>query len=237
MRNAIVLIACLLACGTAPAGGTASWSLVPYVRPNIDLGQNIDVYEAQNHAVCDLQVNVDAGDKWTTISARASIEGNPGGYLSFWDHPVGGNIPTPSLFQDFGLSTYDTFWTCTEEYPNPDLNPDAIATTFAPGSPVENTSTVRQAEWYADPGQPEAGAGLFTLARFNIVGRGPFQIWHLPGPTLMRVSIVGDMYFASTGGTPHPYSLFIDIIPEPASLGLLLIGAVAVPRRRSLATA
>ena len=236
MKKTLATFAVLCVCGAAFAAGTASYAVVPYVAPGTDVAYPIAQYEGEGHRVYDLQVNVDAGDKWTTASALAYFMSDaPGGSLAFWDHPSGGNIPAPSNFSYFGLAAYDSFWTCTEEYPNPDLAPTAVATTFAPGSPIQNTATVREAEWYADPGDPEAGAGTFTLARYNVWGELPEGTYAEPvGPEAAWLVIEGDYYYASTGGTPHPYSLSIPVawFPEPASLSLLALGGLALLRRR-----
>ena len=231
MRGTFIILASLCVCGAAMADGFATWNYVPYVAPVTDFAYDIGLYESEAHCVIDFQVNVDPGDKWTAASAYAYLlRESPDLEAAFWDHPSGGNIPVPATFVYFGLAAYDSFWTCTEEYPNPDLNPSSVATTFAPGSPIQNTDSLREAEWYADPGDPEADGGLYTLARYNVTGDLPFYPLQ---PDSIWLVISGDLYFSSTGGTPHPFSLTIPArIPEPTSLSLLLIGAAAALRRR-----
>lgn len=240
MKNSLVMFAVQCVCGAAFAAGTAGYAVVPYVAPGMDVMYSIAQYEGEDHRVFDLTVNVDDGDKWTTASAYACFVCDPafpGGTLAFWDHPSGGNVPFPAYFAYFGLAAYDSFWTCSEEYPNPDLNPLVLDTTFAPGSPIRNTAAEKWAEWYADPGQPEAGAGLFSLARYNVWGACPPGCTTFPVPfgVVCSLVITGDYYFASTGGTPHPYSISIPLcwwLPEPTGLSLLAVGGLALIRRR-----
>ena len=239
MRSVFIVVTSFSVCATTWAGGTAHYAGVPYVQPALDVAYLVQTYESELHLVYDFQVNVDSGDKWTAVSTRASFETSNSiyeGYFTFWDHPSGGNFPTPANFSYFGLAAYDTFWTSSEEFPNIDVNPSAQATTFAPGSPRINNPIVRDAEWYVDPSDPEVDGGLYTLSRFNVTGDlPPGCTWESGFLLAVWIEVQGDLYFASTGGQPHPFSLQIPICsviePEPSSLGLLLLGVTVVLRR------
>ena len=228
------------------AGGSAGYADVAYVRPALDIAYDIDQYEGEGHRVVDLTVDVDDLDQWTTAYADAYFwcvdtpqDPNTPACGTFWEHPEGGNtMEEPSGY--FQLDIYDSFWTCPEEYPNPDLDPTKLATTFAPGSPLINTGYRKAAEWYADPEDPNVDGGLWTLARYNftldcsLCPPGTCVPYDNGEPVNCYLIIEGDMYYASTGGLPWAYSLEIPVcwVPEPGSLGLLALGTLALIRRR-----
>jgi MYXO-CTERM domain-containing protein len=211
--TAVFMVFCLAGFASA---GTIDVSLVPVdtsaAGTYTDLTVNPAQWAAAGYQCYDLQITV-TDDTWTTASCEAVLEG-----ATFWNHPNGSEKePSAGMFPYFGLLRYDSFWTTTEEWPNPDLNPAADATTFAPGSPLAATSTHRKAEWYVDPLLPRAYGGVYTIARFTILPTSPD--W--------RLYMWGGTYLASTGGDPHPYA-----VPEPSGLGLLILGGLALLRRR-----
>jgi hypothetical protein len=227
--------------------GTAGYAEVAYERPAQDFAYDIDTYEGEGHRVVDLTVNVDDGDKWTTAYAAAYFECAFDPMVccgTFWEHPEGGDTQAGVNTNFFGLTAFDSFWTCSEEYPNADADPEKNATTFAPGSPIAKEDCLREAEWYVDPEDPEVDGGLWVLARYNFtvdcsLCPCPPGMECVDYPTDFDVCcwlmIEGDMYYASTGGEAWPYSLAIPVcwcIPEPGSLGLLALGALALIRRR-----
>jgi hypothetical protein len=241
--------------------GAATYGDVAYNRPLMDVGYNIDQYEGEGHHCIDLMAQVYTDERLTTMSAVAYFEcalaphdppidpQDPDTWPdvccgTFWDHPTGGVLPpNPALFAAYGLMEYDGFWTCPEDWPNTDLDPTTYATSFAPGSPTVNPC-VRFAEWYTDPEEPNVDGGLWTIARYNYtldcsICPCPPGMECVDYPTEFDVCcwliIEGDLYYASTGGLPWPYSLAIPVcwcIPEPGSLGLLALGALALIRRR-----
>ena len=117
---------------------------------------------------------------------------------------MGGNTqPNTALFDQFGLLKYDSFWTCTEEYPNPDVDPDDDATAFAPGSPLALNETHREAEWYVDPSAPNVDGGSYTLARYTVLWLGG-----TPGILSMEGCV-----FVSSTQIPNYFSFDITIYP------------------------
>jgi hypothetical protein len=251
MLKNLSAVAMVTGCASlALAGGYGDYAEVPYVRPATDLAYDIDQYEADNHRVFDLLVVVDDGDRWTAASylAYTWCVADPDQHCAtFWDHPVGGHTqPETTQFTDYGLLQYDTFITCPEEYPNPDLDPTENATTFAPGSPLQTGPYVYEVEWYADPELPNADGGTYALARFNLtidcslcecpVEPGEcYDYEPFPGaPVCAYFTIEGCSYFACCE-SPWPYQIDIPVcwcIPEPSGTALLALGGLALIRRR-----
>ena len=253
LKKFLVTMSILSVASLAFAGGSAQLVAVPYVQPAMDIAEDIPTYEAAGHHVYDLQVVVTGGDRWTTTYAHAYFQcttnpGTPGDQQcgTFWDHTMGGapagNLPQPGSFAYFGLLQYDSFWTSTEEWPNPDVDPPKNGTTFAPGSPLRNTPYEKEAEWYVDPNTPNCDGGTFTLERFNFLLDCEFC--SPPGMTCVDYDngqdvccylvVEGDMYFAATGGLPWHFQELLPVcwIPEPASVVLLALGSLALIRRR-----
>jgi len=147
----------------AASGNSVTLEQVPYERPLQDLAYDIDAFEAEGWVTYDLVVHVDAGDRWISCGSIMCVcDGGNG----FWEHPQGDlDQPTAAMLDYFGLLAYDSFWTSSEEFPNPDLDPSANATTFCPGSPLTLSPAQREAEWYADPVPPNPEGGRYTIAR------------------------------------------------------------------------
>ena len=179
-----------------------------------DVAVNVADWVAAGYLCFDLKVRVHgANDSWTAASCSVVLTN-----ATFWNHPSGGDTqPNTNNFGYFGLSRFDSFWCSPEEWPNPDLNTSANATSFAPGSPSVQTATQRTAEWYSDPLDPTAHGGTYTIARYTFL---PAAGWNL--------TVSGNNYVASTGGTPHPFGT----PAEPSGLLLLALGGPALLRRR-----
>lgn len=222
-KNPLTVTLVMCCASLAFAGGYAAYEEVPYVRPATDLAYDIDQYEAENHTVFDLLVVVDNGDMWTVAYCLAytwCVENpniHPG---TFWDHPNGRhNQPDPAQFPDYGLLQYETFYTCPEEYPNPDLDPSHNATTG--WGPIQSGPHFYEREWYVCPELPNADGGRFILARFNLMidcslcvcpAGECYDYEPFPGaPVCAYFRIEGDYYFWLSGGEPWPFRIDIPI--------------------------
>jgi hypothetical protein len=205
----------LLPAAVVFAGGSADWVEVPYDGSGCDWWlEECWQYEGEGHCTFDLRAIVDEGDRWTSAYALAHLTGNADCDFMFWEHPVGGDVqPNPVLFGAYYLLQYDSFWTCTEEYPNPNIDPARNATTFAEGSPLQKTPTLREAEWYADPELPNADGGEYSIARYNVMGVCPEGrvSYETPYGVACELVIEGALYFDSTGDSPWPYELYIPL--------------------------
>ena len=227
--------------------GTAGWTDVTYVRPAMDvLVPDIDGYEAENHRVVDLTLDIPSPQRWTTAGVDAYFQccfdpqpPVPPCCGTFWEHPGGGDgPPNPLLFGAYGLLAYDSFYTTPEDWPS--------TTAFGNTNIVSIASDdcSRFAEWYVTPEEPNVDGGLYTLARYNFtvdcdLCPCPPDMWCVDYDTgfdpCCCLVIEGNLFSEQGGGTPYPFAMSIPVcwcIPEPGSLGLLALGALALIRRR-----
>jgi len=231
----------------------ASWAEVDYVRPEQDLGYDLDQYEAEDHRVFDLIADPVPNYWWVDAGALAyfhyPFDPQPPGThtaAAFWEHPNGGDKqPDASTFGDYGLLPYESFWTTPEEYPNPDVDPAANATYFGPGSPII-TPYERFAEWYVDPESPSVEGDVYTVARFNFTvdcslcpvsepytGCVDYDTGLPPACVLIIEGAHGGPSVSK--GPVFPFYLEIPVcwcIPEPGSAVLLVPGGLWLLSRR-----
>ena len=237
MRSVTFVIA-LLCPLTALAGGYADWVEVPLEWP-VPPPPNPEpwyYYIAEGHAHFDLLTVVDDGDCWNSAYANAYLEGEAADAYSFWDHPNGSAYPVPAAFPYFGLMAYDSFWTSPVEFPNPDLDAAHLATLFSPGSPIQDSATAKEAEWYVDPSAPYVDGGTWHVARYNIRGLCPdgYSSDETPFGPAAELVIDGNFVFGS-GENDDPFQLRIPLcwyVPEPSGLVLLGVGYLLIRRRR-----
>lgn len=137
-------------------------------------------------------------ERWSLAEGYADLTA-----ATFWEHPEGGDIqPDSFFFSWFGLLRFDSFWTCPEEWPNPDLNPDENATYLLS---VSMSATERDAVWFTDPSASVAGPGTYTIARYCF----------LPVSDSWALCVSGNVWLISTGGTPYPFDLCVGEEPPP----------------------
>ena len=205
---------------TAFVAAAAAGTIYPYLEdvpivPGTDALVPAGLY---GYRCFDLKIRV-TDDIWSTAYASWSLTG--GG--TFWEHPAGQDIQPQDLFLGlYGYLKYDSFWTTPEEFPNPNLDPDAQATNFAPGNPSVKTPTRRVAEWYVDPEDPTVpSTGDFTIARYTIL------------PTTNTLCYIKVILILASSSTPYTFCWgWPPPTAEPSSLALLSLGAVGLIRRR-----
>ena len=229
-----LFVVALLCPVVAMAGGYADWTIIPFQNPN-EPPWVVDQYLDEGHQTFDFLSVVDDGDRWNSGCANAYFEGAAAGAYSFWDHPIGSAIPNPNNFPYFGLAMYDSFWTSPEEYPNPDLDPYHCVTAFNDGSPIQDSATAKEAEWYVDPSEPNVDGGTWHIARYNVMGLCPdgYSPGETPFGPAAELVIDGNFVFGS-GEDADPFQLRIPLcwyVPEPSALALLTLGAALLRRR------
>lgn len=160
-------------------------------------------------ATYDLKVTVSGGDDWTSTSMKSSISGG-----TYYNDALGGNSqPNPALFPFAPNLQWDTFATQPEGWPN--VGGQGAGIGFA-GTPVFGNTSI-DATWFDTP--TNGGDGTFTLARISVQGLQAGWVLKLDGA---HTTVKG-------GATLYPYSF---TVPEPSTLGLLVLGGLAGLIRR-----
>ena len=121
---------------------------VPNASGNGD--QNIPEFSSVTHHTFDLLVTMH-DYQWTMGYARAELTMG-----TFFQSPLNGEMPPlPAVIAISPASEYDSYWS---GYEGQDIY-------FAPGSPIQVTPTVLEAEWYGDPEfqAPPSPAQLRTM--------------------------------------------------------------------------
>ena len=237
MKFAILAVALLIP-SAAWAIGYADWTEVPLVWPDPPPPDPQVWYDyiAEGHRHFDLLTVTDADDRWNAGTSHAYFEGEASGAYSFWDHPLGGQLPNTVLFPYVPLLVYDSFWTSPEEFPNPDLIPSRNDTWFVPGGPTQDSATDKAAEWYVDPTSPNVFGGTSVLARYNVKGLCPdgYSGTETTFGPAAELIIDGGFWYAGGGDGGEWFELRIPLcwyVPEPSTLALLAIGALLIRRR------
>ena len=203
----------------AAAAAAPTFSLVEvdnhiYGHPTIyDLA--IDVWEFNNAGYLTYDLVMDVGaETWTTTYSLATLTGG-----TFFNHPLGATnemAPNPATFAAYAVLPFDTFYTGMNDFPNAMSYGDASA---APGSPIQNGDAVREMEYYDYPELDNTGE--FITARFTI----------LPTSDVWSLTVEGTTTTIEGGADAEPFSMTYEV-PEPTSLALLVIGGLALIRRR-----
>jgi len=169
----------------------------------------------------DMMVNVSGDDRWQV--AGGPWVGAPWITLTnavFYQDPMGGDTqPDPALFGDWPDTAYDTFYTTHLGWPNtPERGP---APSFAVG-PINQPAQLI-ADWFQIP-DGNCYPGDFTIARFTVVAPPDAD----PSVTYAEIDmLIGSLEVLEC----MAFQAHIPI-PEPASLGLLALGSLALLRRR-----
>ena len=205
LRKLLVTMSVLALAAGASAAPTFSWVEVDnYVPGEWE-------WNAAGYVTYDLVMDVGT-ETWTTAYSLATLTD-----ATFYNHPVGDSVemaPNPAHFPPYPVLPFDSFYTGMNDYPNAPAYGDASA---APGSPLQNTATVREMEYYDYP--PMDSTGQFVTARFTV----------LPSSGNWWVCVEG--YVTTVEGGAEPFPFYFGV-PEPGSLTLLALGGLALIRRR-----
>ena len=197
MRRCILVVILSWLSAHAILAGSITVELVPVDTSDAvdftDVLYPPDEWLAAGYLVYDLQVYMEDASWFTASSAATASDG------IFWEHGMGSNAqPDVDLFGGYGLLRYDSFWTCPEEYPNPDLAPSSDATGLL-SEQLVLTNTYRYAVWFMMDDDPDAVSGTYTIARYCIM---PDSL------SSVELCIDGEIC-APPSGECSPYSLCI----------------------------
>jgi len=210
LKKLLATTAVLAFVAAASATVTFSWAYVDNDVTGItDFVVAPADFETAGYVTVDLIGTFD-GEYWSTAYSLATANG-------FFNHPNGNGgemAPDTNNFSFVGLTRFDSFYTGMNDYPN--AEPGAGDATAAPGSPLQNTATVREMEWFDYPELDNTGT--FTMARFTCMPEGTLEL-------------SGYATTVESGTEQFPFAFSIPV-PEPASLALLGLGALALIRRR-----
>lgn len=165
-------------------------------------------FDSATYHTLDLMLQVPDYDDWCTSWALVEIH-----LGEFFQATLGDNVPVdPEVFEVSPATEFDCYWTVAE----------GESLIFAPGSPLQITPTVLEAEWYPDPGLPNF-TGTYSIMRMTVVLPGayvavPYWVSFMPfepsgnpeDPPVGELfgEIDGMVFAASTGGVPFSgYSL------------------------------
>jgi len=203
--------------GVAAVAAVANAQLSAYVEP---VYQGYWPDETTYVYSYDLKVEVAGEDAWTV--AGGPEVGDPWIVLTggtFYQASMGGYTqPDPAILPEFPDLEYDTFYTTPLGWPNTEDQGESPG--FAVG-PIDNPTNLI-ADWFWTP-DGYYYPGDFTIARFTAVAPPEAD----PATTYADIDVL-------VGSLAVPPFLFTDRIgiPEPASVALLALGALALLRRR-----
>lgn len=140
-------------------GQIFSFELDPAPNASGNGDQYIPDFNSLTHHTFDLLVTINQY-RWTTGAARAELTMG-----TFFQSPLNGDTPPlPAVIAISPATEYDSYWSGYEgQY-----------VIFAPGSPMQVTPTVLEAEWYGDPDfqAPPSPAQLRTM-RMTLIAPEP----------------------------------------------------------------
>jgi len=210
----------LLAGASILAVATAANAAVTNVEMIKTFEGNLPVWETYVSS-WDLVVTIQGDDAWTCAGGPAVgvpwivIDPVHGG--TFLQDPLGGDTqPHPLLFPVFPVLEYDSFYTTHLGWPNTAGHGLAPGFAFFP----INEPTQLTADWFWTP-DGNYYPGTFTIARVTVIPDNPELWWADVTVQVASLETVPPILFTTRFG-----------IPEPASVALLALGALALLRRR-----
>ena len=200
------LVLSLVAAGVVLAGASAAQAAVTANLANIAS----DITIAGQSGTFDVyQLKITDSTSWTNERLDLTLTSG-----SIYQDAFGGDPPNPLLFTAFPSAQFDSYFTTPTGYPN--TAAQGTAANFAENT---QTSTTLGVSWFSTS---TFNAGTYTIAQIVVT--------HGATGSYSGLSFDSD---SAGNGTPFSGNLVASApIPEPASLGVLALGGMALLARR-----